>query len=134
MNAAAHAGMVALEGGEFLMGSARFYPEERPPRMVRVASFRIDETPVTNRAFAAFVEATGHVTIAETAAPGVPHAGSSVFQPTAGPVNLADPSQWWAFVEGACWRRPLGPGSDIDTLAEHPVVHIAHADAQAYAR
>ena len=52
-------GMRHLPGGEFTMGSERFYPEERPQRRIKVEPFWIDETPVTNRQFAQFVAATG---------------------------------------------------------------------------
>ena len=47
---------------------------------------------------------------------------------------LDDYRAWWAFVPGACWHRPEGPGSDTYTRARHPVVHVAHEDALAYAR
>lgn len=47
------------------MGSGRFYPEERPGRRVWVDPFWIDETLVTNRQFAIFVETTGYKTFAE---------------------------------------------------------------------
>jgi formylglycine-generating enzyme required for sulfatase activity len=125
------------------MGSDDHYPEEAPARPVRVDGFWMQATPVTNRQFAAFVEATGWVTIAETApdptnypaaAPQSLVAGSLVFTPTAGPVDLGDPTRWWRFVPGACWRAPCGPGSDLAGLAEHPVVHVTSADAEAYAR
>src|SRR5262245_6767374 len=58
-------GMVRIEGGAFLMGSDRHYPEEGPQHRVEVGSFFIDATPVTNRQYAAFVRATGYVTVAE---------------------------------------------------------------------
>ncbi|WBO24520.1 formylglycine-generating enzyme family protein [Sphingomonas abietis] len=131
-----------LDGGAFLMGSERFYREEAPVRRVRVDPFWIDETPVTNRAFARFVAETGYRTVAEVAPdPAVyadlpaelAHPGSLVFEPTRGPVDLGDPNQWWHFRLGACWRHPLGPDSDLAGIEDHPVVHIAHADAQAYA-
>lgn len=137
------AGMRHVEGGRFRMGSARFYPEEAPVRTVRVDPFWIDETPVTNAQFAAFVAATGHVTFAEIAPdpadypgldPALALAGSLVFEKTAGPVDMDDFSQWWAFRPGADWRHPLGPGSALDGLDDHPVVHVAYADAEAYAR
>lgn len=130
-----------IEGGEFQMGSDRFYPEEAPARRVRVDGFWIDQTLVTNRQFAAFVRATGHKTLAETPPdprdypgmdPEMARAGSLVFQPTAGPVRLDDPSQWWAFRFGACWRRPLGKPGPL-ALDDHPVVHVAYEDALAYA-
>ena len=52
-------GMVEIPGGEFLMGSDRHYPEERPAHRVKVDGFWMDQTPVTNAEFRAFVEATG---------------------------------------------------------------------------
>ncbi len=125
--------MVFIEGGEFSMGAARFYPEERPVRCVAVESFWIDATPVTNVAFARFVAASGYVTVAERRAESLPGGGSNVFVQPNSSVDLADPSQWWQFREGACWRHPLGPASDLTGLENHPVVHIAFEDALAYA-
>src|SRR5690349_15828363 len=102
--------MRRLAGGEFIMGSDRFYPEERPARRVRVAPFWIDEVPVTNREFAAFVKASGYRTFAEMAPdttnyPNVDvqmsRAGSLVFERPAAPVSLGDPSLWWKFRAGA---------------------------------
>lgn len=135
-------GMRLIEGGVYRMGSDAFYPEESPRRRVSVDAFRIDEEPVTNDRFAAFVEATSHVTLAEVAPdpddypgmdPGLAQAGSLVFHQTPAPVPLDDPSSWWAFVPGADWRHPTGPGSDLDGLGTHPVVHVAYKDAAAYA-
>ena len=122
--------MVAIPAGRHRVGSDEHYPEERPAREVEIAAFRIDVTPVTNRDFAAFVAATGWVTLAERATP----AGSAVFTLSVGPVDLRDPSQWWRFVPEASWRAPAGAGSTIDAHADHPVVHVALEDAQAYAR
>jgi sulfatase modifying factor 1 len=125
------------------MGSERFYPEERPLRQVRVDAFWIDETPVTNAAFAKFVDATGYRTAAEFSPdakdyPGMDPAlavpGSLVFQPTPVPVMLDDYSQWWSFLPGADWRHPTGPESSIEGLEDHPVVHVAYEDANAYAK
>ena len=53
-------GMVHIPGGVFRMGSDAHYPEEAPSHLVKVDEFWIDETPVTNRAFARFVNATGY--------------------------------------------------------------------------
>ncbi|MFC3443303.1 formylglycine-generating enzyme family protein [Sphingobium rhizovicinum] len=135
--------MRLITGGSFAMGSDRFYPEEAPVQRVRVDSFWIDETPVTNRDFARFVEATGHRTLAEVApdpadypgmSPEMARAGSLLFQRTAGPVDLQDFSQWWSFSFGTDWRHPHGPDSDLEALWDHPVVHVAYEDAQAYAK
>ena len=40
---------------------------------------------------------------------------------------------WWQFIPGASWRHPEGPGSSLDGRWDHPVVHIAYADAKAFA-
>ncbi|WP_034592662.1 formylglycine-generating enzyme family protein [Hamadaea tsunoensis] len=134
--------IVQLPGGEFTMGSDRHYPEEAPAHRVRVDAFGIDAHPVTNRQYAAFVAATGYVTLAETAPdpgdyPGADPAllvpASAVFVAPAGPVSLADAYRWWISVAGADWRHPQGPGSDLSGLDDHPVVHVAYADAEAYA-
>src|SRR6516165_2897492 len=136
-------GMILIPGGTFRMGSDRHYPEERPVHGVSVGAFWIDRTPVTNRAFRKFVNATGHVTFAEIAPdpndyPGaLPHmlkAGSLVFAPPNHSVDLRDWSQWWMFKFGANWRRPYGPRSSISGLDDHPVVHVAYRDAEAYAK
>jgi formylglycine-generating enzyme required for sulfatase activity len=55
----APAGMVAIKGGRFVMGSERFYPEERPRKTVEVGPFYIQQHEVTNAQFAAIVKATG---------------------------------------------------------------------------
>lgn len=127
------------------MGSEEYYPDERPVRPARVGDFWIDETPVTNAAFSAFIAATGHVTLAEIAPdpkdyPGLDpkdaQPGSLVFTPPKDPVPVAGAGAapvWWSFVFGADWRHPLGPDSTIDGREDHPVVHIAARDAEAYA-
>lgn len=134
--------MRLVPGGTYRMGSNAFYPEERPRRAVKVDSFWIDASPVTNRAFERFVAETGYRTLAEIPPdpddyPGMDPAlaapGSLVFTRTAGPVPLDDPSHWWAFVLGADWRHPTGPDSDLTGKEDHPVVHVAYADAAAYA-
>jgi formylglycine-generating enzyme len=134
--------MRRIPGGTFLMGSDRHYPEEAPAHRVRVSAFEMDETTVTNRQFAAFVAATGHVTVAERPLdpalyPGADPAqlvpGSLVFRMTAGPVDTRDFRNWWVWTLGACWRHPEGPGSSIKRRKDHPVVHVAYEDAEAYA-
>jgi formylglycine-generating enzyme required for sulfatase activity len=145
-------GMVWIPGGEFSMGAAdpRGAPDggpdaladARPIHRVRVDGFWMDRTEVTNAQFAAFVRATGYVTVAERTptAADVPGAapedlvpGSAVYVAPAGPVPLADSRRWWRYLPGASWRHPLGPASDLAGRDDYPVVHVAYADAAAYA-
>jgi len=135
-------GMMWVPGGTFTMGSDDHYPEEAPAHSVAVEGFWIDRTTVTNDDFAAFVKATGHVTLAEQppdpavypdAQPELLVAASSVFRRPRRPVDLRDPYQWWTWVPGADWRHPRGPQSSLKGLGDHPVVHVAFDDAAAYA-
>lgn len=130
-----------IEGGEFAMGSEDFYPDEAPVRRLAVEGFWIDPYPVTNERFAEFVDATGYVTVAEQqpdpelypgAAPEDLVPGAVVFTMTSMRVRLDDYRQWWRWVPGASWRHPLGPGSTLDGLEHHPVVHVSHDDAVAF--
>jgi sulfatase modifying factor 1 len=147
-------GMVWIPPGEFTMGSDSDLTAEKPAHRVRLDGFWIDETDVTNAQFRAFVEATGYVTMAEKtrtaedllryARPGTPVPakeelvpGSIVFTPPDHPVETRGPEafkQWWKFTPGADWRHPEGPGSSIDGMDDHPVVHVCWFDAQAYAK
>lgn len=135
-------GMIPIPGGTFSMGSDSHYPEEAPAHRVTIAPFKIDRTPVTNRQFRQFVKATGHVTVAEVAPdpkgypgelPCMLRPGSLVFTPPRSPIDIRDLSNWWTFQFGANWRRPFGRTQSSGTLWDHPVVHIAFQDAEAYA-
>ena len=134
--------MLWIPGGAFEMGSEDFYPEERPVHRVAVDGLWMDEKPVTAAEFRRFVRETGYVTVAERpldpaqypdADPELLVPGSLVFHATAGPVNLDDYRNWWAYVPGAFWKRPGGKGTTINGRDNHPVTHVAHEDAEAYA-
>jgi len=134
--------MIAIPGGNLLMGSDDFYRDEGPVHERETAPFELDEHPVTNEQYAAFVGETGYVTVAERQLdpadfPGADPAelvtGSMVFTPTAGPIDLRDWRQWWRWQPSAYWREPEGPGSSIDERMRHPVVQVSFADATAYA-
>jgi len=135
--------MTFVPGGTFRMGSDHHYPEEAPAHRVSVDGFWIDRTPVTNRQFKEFVNATGHVTTAEMvpdakdypgALPKMLFSGSLVFAPKPRITNPKDWGQWWTFMKGASWRHPYGPKSNLVGLDDHPVVHVSYSDALAYAR
>jgi sulfatase modifying factor 1 len=137
-----HSNMVWIPGGTYRMGSDHHYPEEAPSHQVTVDGFWMDITPVTNREFRKFVNATGYVTVAETTPdakdyPGaLPHMlkpGSLTFTPPRHPVDLRNWRRWWTFKFGADWHRPYGPHKSSSGL-DHPVVHVAYRDAEAYAQ
>ena len=132
--------MITLAGGTFRMGSDRHYPEEAPARTETVSPFAIDRTPVTNAEFAVFVQATGYITLAERcpdpeAYPGADPmllvAGSAVFTLPTKRAPLRGPADWWVYQPGAQWRLPQADGRPAEP--DHPVVHVALADAEAYA-
>jgi len=116
------------------------YPEafpldgEGPIRPVTLSPFHIDTYPVSNRDFAAFVEATGYQTEAEQ------YGWSFVFWMQLPPDRLDElvedtvaAAPWWCKVLGSSWKHPEGPGSDVDARIDHPVVHVSWNDAAAYA-
>lgn len=126
--------LVDIPAGAFRMGYdgplANPGEGEGPVRDVEVAAFRIAETPVTNNQFAVFVKETGHVTDAE--ASGWSFVFSSLVTDLGTVRGKVQGAEWWYAVDGADWRHPYGPGSDAARLANHPVVHVSHADAEAY--
>jgi formylglycine-generating enzyme required for sulfatase activity len=112
----------------------------------------MDETEVTNAQFAAFVKATGYVTVAERqpnpamypdAPPSRLRPGSATFRPVRAPLSgpwfdedgFETPHPpWWKYVFGANWKHPTGPKSNLKGKMNFPVVHIAWEDAAEYAR
>jgi formylglycine-generating enzyme required for sulfatase activity len=133
--------MVWIPGGTFRMGSDDHYPEEAPARPVTVGGFWMDRHTVTNREFDRFVRKTGYVTVAERVPDGDAYPGakpemliapSTVFRKPPHRVDLGNHYNWWTYVAGADWRHPQGPGSSIKKRPDHPVVHVAWEDVQAY--
>jgi formylglycine-generating enzyme required for sulfatase activity len=143
IEAPADSDMCRIPGATFRMGSDRHYPEEAPAHTVSVDGFWMDRYTVTNRDFDRFVRATGHVTLAERPADPKLYPGANaellvpssiVFLKPSGPVDLRNHYNWWTYVAGADWRHPRGPRSSLQGLWDHPVVHVAFEDAEAYAR
>lgn len=131
-------GMVALPGGRFKMGTNYEFgfpaDGEGPVRSVALSSFLIDITPVTNDEFNQFVRETGYITDAER------FGWSFVFWSlipegrfSSLVADTAAAAPWWCKVYGAYWKMPEGPGSDLNERNDHPVVHVSHRDAEAYA-
>ena len=147
-------GMVWIPGGEFSMGAAepadtedvvgmQAVGDSRPVHRVSVDGFWMDRNEVTNDQFAAFVKATGYVTVAERTPPpgdfpGAPPellvAGALVFSPPDHAVSLDNELRWWTYVKGANWRHPSGANSTVAGKGNYPVVQVAYADAEAYVK
>ncbi|MBM3847076.1 MAG: formylglycine-generating enzyme family protein [Verrucomicrobia bacterium] len=134
--------MVFIQGGMFLRGSDKGAPDEQPVREIRVNSFWMDATEVTNDQFTEFVKATGYITVAERKPdaaqfPGVPPEklvpGSAVFRSPEGDPDLSEFLTWWEYRPGANWRHPEGPSSNLSGRGNHPVVHVCWLDAIRYA-
>ena len=124
-----------IPAGSFVMGDSSGDENrgdgETPRHRVTLRGFDIDATTVTNADFARFVAATGYRTEAET------FGFSAVFHlavaaPDADVMGPAAGTPWWFGVRGADWAHPGGSRSDLDGLADHPVVHVSWNDAVAY--
>jgi formylglycine-generating enzyme required for sulfatase activity/predicted esterase len=117
-------GMVQLyvPAGRFIMGSgdsdALAFDVEKPRHKVYLDAYWIDKTEVTNAMFARFVAETGYLTLAEREKWGFTY-------------NQFTKS--FERPEGAQWRHPRGPGSDIVGMEDYPVRQVAREDAFAYA-
>lgn len=128
--------MVWVPGGSFTMGDNPRYREEGPPRPIHVDGFWIDNHEITNTEFAAFVEATGYMTLAERDPPKIEDAPPEMQVPGSAVFNIPsdDDRRWWRWEVGAQWRNPSGPDENIDGKDRTPVVQIAYDDALAYAK
>lgn len=148
-----HKGMAWINGGTFMMGgdNTQASPDEYPKHKVTVKGYWMDATEVTNQQFAAFVNATHYVTVAERKPdwnelkkqlpPDTPKpddsvlvAASLVFRQPKEIDGLNDYTQWWEWKPGADWQHPHGVGSTIVGKEKYPVVHIAWTDAVAYCK
>lgn len=146
-------GMVWIPGGEYSMGGVNpvgmdgggmeTMKDARPVHRVYVDGFYMDAKEVTNAEFAAFVKATGYITVAEKKPtkeefPGASEdelvAGSVVFSPPATKVPLNNYLAWWSWKNGTDWKHPLGPGSNLKGKENYPVVQVCYEDAEAYAK
>ncbi len=123
---------VTVPGGPFIMGSDEPRPNDRPSasapaHTVDVDTFRIARGPVTVTEFARFTAETGYVTTAERSGQSwVWHGGEDITTP--------DQDHLWRPTEGAWWRSPRGPGSDVADKGDHPVTHVSYLDCLEYCR
>ena len=142
--------MVKIPPGSFLMGgdNKQASHDELPKHLVKLDSFWLDKTEVTNAQFQQFVRTTHYLTTAEKKPdwellkkqlpPGTPKPADSLLVPASlvfiapdKAVALNNMAQWWSWREGANWLHPRGPKSAIKGL-DHPVVQVSWEDANAY--
>ena len=116
---------VSIPAGRVNRGANRFEPEEEVGGVGEVGAFDIDINEVTNAQYAAFIDATRYVTVAERTGPDGELMGAAVFD--RGEAR-------WRIDPAANWRRPDGAGSSIEGRDRYPVVAVAYEDAEAYAR
>jgi formylglycine-generating enzyme len=124
---------VQIPGGAVLVGTDEpVFPidGEGPARRVTVRPFALGRAPVTSAQFAAFVEATGFATEAERFGWSYVFSG---FLPRDHGRPVLPEAPWWVRVDGSSWRHPEGPGSTFEDRLDHPVVHVSHGDAAAFA-
>jgi sulfatase modifying factor 1 len=127
--------LVDIPAGHFDFGASKSkFPADldSPRQRVKLGSFQISPTAVSNREFARFVAETGYCTVAEV------EGWSFVFHVLLEDKDswLESPSglPWWRKVNGASWRKPEGPDSSIADRDTHPAVHLCWYDAKAYCR
>jgi sulfatase modifying factor 1 len=93
-----------------------WFRDETPQVRVALGPFLIDRHPVTVGQYAAFAADSGYRTVAER------RGWSVVYGP-----------DYWGEAEGASWRCPAGSRNGYQPPLDHPVVHIACEDAEAFA-
>ncbi|MBX3001216.1 MAG: formylglycine-generating enzyme family protein [Caldilineaceae bacterium] len=113
--------LVPVPAGWFWMGSDKrqdknAYDDKLPQHRLHLPAYRIGRTPVTVTQFEAFVKATGYQTTAEKEGSAWVWTGGSQ----------------WETIQGANWRHPRGPDSDVSGKEQHPVTCISWYDARAY--
>ena len=130
-------GMVWIPGGTFRMGSDDHYPEEAPAHRVSGRRLLDGPHPVTNAEFARFVDATGHVTFAESAPEPrrlprrAARAAGRRARSCSRSRRAASICATLQLVEPTCpaptGATRTGPGSSIDDARRTiPVVHVAY--------
>lgn len=119
-----------IPGGSFIMGSDAIRSDGKPSasfpaHTIDIDTFRIARKPVSVRDFARFVDETSYVTTAE-------RSGGSWVWVGGEDITTPDQDHLWIQIDGASWRSPRGPGSDVTDKADHPVTHVSLADCLKY--
>jgi len=88
--------MASIDAGVFKMGSETGLADERPVHEVSLEAFWIDKFEVSNRDFAKFIEATGHITQPEKGKGGLVFAS-----PNESLAISLNPEKWWNLIASA---------------------------------
>ncbi len=118
--------MVHVPGGPFVMGTddrVRALDNERGAHEVEVPGFYLDATPVTNRAYAEFVEDGGYER-------------EDLWNPKGWEwkekERISAPKHWYQVEPHSWWTQRFGFDEPLRPHA--PVVHVSWYEADAYAR
>jgi iron(II)-dependent oxidoreductase len=117
--------MVRIQGGRYPLGTSdasEAYDNERPQHTVKLADFDIDETPVTNAAFAAFIDDGGYDR---------EELWSEVGWRWKQAEGLSAPAYWFER-GGDRWTRVMDRERPLDPI--RPVCHVCYWEAEAFAR
>jgi eukaryotic-like serine/threonine-protein kinase len=109
--------LLYVPASEFTMGSNDGEADEKPPHLVYLDAFWIDQTEVTNAMFKKFIDATHYQTDAEKQ-------GNGYVFDTA--------KKTWSDTQGANWQHPRGPSNNLTGLDNHPAVQVSWNDATTY--
>jgi gamma-glutamyl hercynylcysteine S-oxide synthase len=118
--------MVTVPGGEFIMGTddrVRALDNERTAHVMYLPDFLIDTTPVTNAAFAEFVEDGGYER---------PELWKSAGWEYIKEESIGAPKHWYQPEPHSWWTERFGFDEPLNPAA--PVVHVSWYEADAYAR
>jgi iron(II)-dependent oxidoreductase len=116
---------VLVPAGPFTMGTSVepwALDNERPAHQVELPAYWIDTTPVTNAAYAGFIDAGGYTDPRWWSAAGWAHRQQA---------GLAGP-QSWERVGGEWWRTRFGRPEPVPP--DEPVQHVCWYEAEAFAR
>lgn len=127
--------MRVIPAGTYRIGSSTdngfAEDKEKPQVEITLNEFQIGATPVTNKEFGKFVDATGHVTDAERLGWSFVF-GYFLTEEQKAKAQQSGANRWWYAVPKACWYQPEGEGSSIHDRMDHPVVQVSRNDAIAF--
>jgi formylglycine-generating enzyme required for sulfatase activity len=126
-----------INEGKYIIGSQQPERHEIFQKKVMMPEYYMGKFPVTNLLFSVFINKTGYVTTAERLGYGIVYTGRFIkkINPNTGKTSIVLNSALSCRKEpGACWHRPLGLDSDLNSKRNHPVVQVSIEDAIAFSQ